>query len=337
MSNVKIFSEGKLVSISCPVCSTEEWIILFKFGTALFPINISQCSYCGFIFQNPRVSEQGWNDYYETGIYDKFHRPRSVKGEKPVNDMGMITYNRVWGFISDSSDAQHSSSNYFNKIDSNIKICEVGAGHGDIITSFQGGQLFAIEPSENCLEILKQKGVTVLGKSINSINDNMNINFDIILMRHVLEHIYYPKKLLDDIIPLMSDNNILYAAVPNILTPNYLNSFTYPHISYFSTYSLAILCQSAGFEMCKIQEADDEIWCILKKKKNDKSKKKIKTSKEALQDSKNLLSKNIEETKCIFQFYNSYPRLLKRTTMRIISHIIPLALLMHIYDRRSKT
>ena len=135
----------------------------------------------------------------------------------------------------------------------------------------------------------------------------------------------------------MFDNGILYIAVPNILVSNYLGSFTYPHISHFSTYSLAMLCQRSGFEICRMQEADDEIWCILKKKKNDKLKKKIKMSKEALKETKNLLSKNIEETKRIFQMYNSYPRLLKRTMIRIISHIIPLTLLMRIYDRRSKT
>lgn len=325
---MSLISPTKTLTVKCPVCSTGNPTCLFRFGTSLFPINISMCDNCGFVFQNPRVSEQDWNDYYETGIYDKFHRPRSTKGEKPVNTTGIITYNRVWGFISLSSNVQQDSTIDFNKTYNKIKICEIGAGHGDIITSFKGGQLFAIEPSEDCQEVLKQKRVTVLGKSINSINDNVNINFDIILMRHVLEHIYYPKKLLDDIVSLMSDNGILYVAVPNILTPNYLNSFSYPHISYFSKYSLTYLCQRAGFEMCKIQEEKDEIWCILKK---------IRMSKEeSLQDSKNLWGKNIEWTRRVFQTYKNYPQLLKRSIVRIISNIIPLGLLIDIYERRNK-
>jgi len=323
-----LISYAKTFKVKCPACFAESSTLLFKFGTSLFPINVSICNQCGFVFQNPRVSEQNWNDYYEIGIYDKFHRPRLAKGEKPVNTAGMITYNRVWDFISHSSNAQHSSSNYFNKIDSKIKICEVGAGYGDIITLFKGVQLYAIEPSENCREVLKQKGVMVLGKSINSINDNANINFDIILMRHVLEHLYYPKKLLEDIVSLISDNGILYVAVPNILIPNYLNSFTYPHISYFSKYSLTYLCWCVGFEVCKIQEEKDEIWCILKK---------IRMSKEeSLQDNKNLWGKNIEWTRRVFQTYKNYPQLLKRSIVRIISNITPLGLLIDIYKRRSK-
>ena len=260
--------------------------------------------------------------------------PRPVMGEKPVDTTGIIVYERVRDFISGTGDNQQNLSTS-QQVNNTVKICEVGAGNSGIITSFKGGHLFAIEPSENCREVLKEKGVTVLGKSINSIIKNMR--FDIILMRHVLEHIYYPTKLLDDIVSLMSDNGILYIAVPNILIPNYLGNFTYPHISYFSTYSLATLCQRSGFEICRMQEADDEIWCILKKKKNNKSKKKIKMSKEVLEDTKKLLSKNVEEAKRIFQMYNSYPLLFKRTMMRIISHIIPLALLMRIYNRRSKT
>lgn len=325
---MSVISPAKTLTVKCPVCCAESSTLLFKFGTSLFPINVSICDRCGFIFQNPRVSEQDWNDYYETGIYDKFHRPRSVKGEKPVNATGMTTYNRVWGFISHPSDARQRSANYFNKIAGKIKICEVGAGHGDIITSFKSGQLFAIEPSENCREVLKRKGVTVLGKSINSINDNTDINFDIILMRHVLEHIYYPKTMLEGIIPLLSDDSILYIAVPNILTSNYLDSFTYPHISYFSKYSLTYMCQRAGFEVCEIQEENDEIWCILKKIRVNKE--------ECLQNRRDLLVENIEETRRISKMYNNYPLLLKRTITRIISHIIPLGLLTSIYERRNK-
>jgi len=323
---MSVISPAKTFTVKCPVCSTGSSTFLFSFGTSLFPINISMCNNCGFVFQNPRVSEQDWNNYYETGVYDKFHRPISVKGEKPVNTIGVLTYNRVWGFISHSSDAQHSLAADFNKTGSKINICEVGAGHGDIITSFKGANLFAIEPSENCRNNLRQKGITVIGKSINSINKN--IKFDIILMRHVLEHIYYPKKLLDDIIFLLSDNGIFYIAVPNILVPNYLDSFTYPHISHFSKYSLTYLCQHAGFEVCKIQEENDEIWCILKKIRMNKEK--------SLQDNKNLLGKNIEETRRVFQTYKNYPKLLKRSTMRTISNIIPLRLLMYIYERRNK-
>lgn len=326
--NASVNSAAKTLTVECSVCCAESSTTLFKFGTSLFPINISICDQCGFIFQNPRVSEPDWNDYYETGIYDKFHRPRSVKGQKSVNDIGPITYKRVCDFISHTSDEQQNSS-IFNKIDNKVKICEVGAGHGDIITSFKGGELFAIEPSENCREALKKKGLTVIGKSINSINKN--ITFDIILMRHVLEHIYYPKKLLDDIIPFLSDNGILYIAIPNILIPNYLNNFIYPHISYFSKYCLTYLCQSAGLEVCGIQEEEDEIWCTLKK-----NMKTDKAGSRQDRDSKKLWEENIKATKNTFRAVNNYPLLLKRTTMRIISHIMPLGLLTSIYERRNK-
>ena len=320
---------AKTVLINCPLCDAENHTCLFKFGTKLFPIDISFCHKCGFVFQNPRVSEEQSYAYYRTGIYDKYHRPRSLKIAESSNDAGMITLERVKGFL-----ARNDPSIYLNKIDFKPRICEIGAGDGDVISKFEGGDLFAIEPSENCRKILARKRATVIGESIDA--RNKNIKFHIILMRHVLEHVYYPKQMLEDVISLLSENGILYIAVPNLLVAHFLNMFTYPHISYFSTYSLTYLCDRVGLKVCKIQDEKYEIWCILKKRIIDKSKKRIVLNKEVLRGSNNLLRKNIEETKRIFRTYKNYPQLLKRSMTRIISNIMPPGLLRSIYERRNK-
>ena len=88
------------------------------------------------------------------------------------------------------------------------------------------------------------------------------------------------------------------------------------------------MCQRAGFEVCEIQEENDEIWCILKKIRMGKE--------ESLQDRKDLLVENIEETKQFFQIYKNYPKFLKGSMMRIISNSMPSRLLTSIYERRNK-
>jgi SAM-dependent methyltransferase len=241
----------------------------------------------------------------------------------------MITLERVKKFL-----AKNDSCVDFSMTDIKPRICEIGAGQGDVISKFEGGDLFAIEPSEDCREILCKKGATVIGESIDA--SNKDIEFHIILMRHVLEHVYYPQEMLEDVSSLLSENGILYIAVPNLLVPHFLNMFTYPHVSYFSKYSLTYLCDRVGVKVCKIQDEKDEIWCILKRKIIDKSQKGVRPREEALQDRKNLLRRNIEETKRIFQTYKNYSQLLKRSMTRIISNITPLGLLTSIYERRNK-
>lgn len=325
---MSVISPAKTLTVKCPVCCAESSTSLFKFGTSLFPINVSICDECGFVFQNPRVSEEDWNHYYERGIYDLFHRPRPTKDKKCVNDTGLITYKRVYHFFNNAIDTKHDLT--FQESRHKRRICEIGAGHGDIITSFkEWGDLFAIEPSENCRQVLSKKGVTVIGRFVTSINKNMT--FNIVLMRHVLEHIYYPKNILKAIISLLPNNGILYIAVPNIFVPNFVNMFTYPHISYFSIYSLTYLCQLVGFEVLEIREDNDEIWCILSKDKY------VENPKNIINNENEILIKNISETRNIIQKNKFSMRLIERVIKRYISNIMPCKLLIHLYERRNKT
>ena len=321
-------SPAKTFIVKCPLCSAEKSTGLFMFGTLLFPINISMCNHCGFVFQNPRVSEQDWCDYYEKGLYDKFHRPRAVTDSRSISPEGVITYQRIRNFILRPSNLSHFLVADLDKMTRDIKICEVGAGNGDVITCFRGADLFAVEPSQNCRETLKRKGVVVLGESINSAEANVPATFDIILMRHVLEHVYFPSKLLRDIFPRLSDNGIFYIAVPNVLRPAFLGNFTYPHISHFSKYSLTYLFEREGFEIWKIQEDADEIWCIVKKIR--------KSGEESSQGNESLFDVNIGATKRCFKAYMNPALFVKRSLMRIISCMIPSALLVSIYARRCK-
>ena len=150
-------------------------------------------------------------------------------------------------------------------------------------------------------------------------------------MRHVLEHIYYPKDLLKELLPFIADNGILYIAIPNILIPDYLNSFTYPHISHFSKGCLTYLCQCVGLKVCEIQETEDEIWCILKKNNMNKISESWVNS-----TTRKLRNENINQTKNHLKTFGNCSLSLKRSMTRSISHIMPSTLLNAVYDRRSK-
>lgn len=314
-----------MIRISCPVCSHKEETLLFKLGTALFPINISFCGLCGFIFQNPRPSEKAWSEYYSSGDYDKFHRPRSHPFEhaESKSNVGVVTLKRIDQYLS-TNDWRHGI------VPKGNRVCEIGSGSGDVISVFEGNELYAIEPSEECRGVLKEKGINIVWSSIDQAKDS-NCKFDIILMRHILEHVYDPKRFLETVRCLLADNGIMYIAVPNILLSDqtFINMFTYPHISYFSIHTLQYLCRSVGYTVLGIKADTDEIWCIISLNKN------IREAIENKQKDVNL-RRNIIETREILQRAKYSRRLVKRIFIRYVSNILPFRLQTYIYGRRNR-
>lgn len=318
-----LYKNRAMARIACPVCHQEEDALLFKFGTSLFPINISLCRFCGFIFQNPRPSEKVWSEYYSSGYYDKFHRPRPYKEDmesKPVADT--VPFKRINQYLL-------INGRRLGIVIKGNRVCEIGAGSGNVISAFDGNELYAIEPSEECRDVLKKKGINIVWSSIDQAKDS-NYKFEIILMRHVLEHVYYPNSFLKTVSYLLADNGIMYIAVPNILVSNrtIINMFTYPHISYFSIHSLQYLCRSVGYNVLDIEADTDEIWCIISMNKN--IHKDIENKQKDIN-----LTINIIETKEILKREKYTPRLLKRIFIRYLSNIIPFRLQTYIYGRRN--
>ena len=61
-------------------------------------------------------------------------------------------------------------------------------------------------------------GVKILTNDVdNEIDDMHHGSFDLIVMRHVLEHLENPVTALKKIVNLLSKDGILYIAVPNSL------------------------------------------------------------------------------------------------------------------------
>jgi len=298
-------------------------------------MDIALCETCGFVTQNPRVSEEDWKAYYETGVYDKYHRPRPTKENGASNDTARITYQRIMDFLDRQYTREGESDSVLENIGCATRVLEVGAGDGSIIETFKGMTLYAIEPLASCRAICQKKGITVLNELKDTTGPDMPMFFDVIIIRHVLEHIYYPKNMVEEMIRLLGSRGILYIAVPDFLSPNSLKSFTYPHISYFTPYSLQLLCQLviSGLEVSKIQSAGDEVWCILKKRTSKDSPDFFDRS---CQDLTGLMNLNISATMNHLKKFGKALNLRKRRALRMVSNLMPVRVLSLVYERRNK-
>lgn len=102
---------------------------------------------------------------------------------------------------------------------------------------------------------------------VNIISDNVDLDwdydlqgkFDIIIMRHVLEHFMDPLQVLKKVRKALFTSGMVYIAVPNNLKPTQnlrKNWFRNVHTYYFNKYSLKNMADKANLKIVKLVEGD---------------------------------------------------------------------------------
>ena len=92
-------------------------------------------------------------------------------------------------------------------------ILDVGAGTGDFLKEAKkkGWEVFGMEPNKNASYLASQKGIELK----QTINEFKGVQFDVITLWHVLEHIPNLEETILDLASLLKRNGTLIIAVPN--------------------------------------------------------------------------------------------------------------------------
>jgi len=130
--------------------------------------------------------------------------------------------------------------------------------------------------------------------------------FDVIIMRHTLEHIYNLKKIFEDVKSVMNEKSFFIIEVPNInffIKKGLLEVFSFQHIHYFSLETFKKLSKKYNLQIYNAKETPENLIIILKKKY---FLKKIKHNNFKLNVSnfKKNIEKNIKQLNHIISNYN---------------------------------
>ncbi|WP_250657353.1 class I SAM-dependent methyltransferase [Alkalimarinus coralli] len=153
-----------------------------------------------------------------------------------------------------------------------MKVLDIGAGEGWTMDYFQAQQCdyFAIEAINELRLSLEERGAEVIGSSVYDDISEYHGTFDLIIFRHILEHLIEPKVALRQIEQLLSPKGMLYLALPNGQNPEIrkgvLTSFFRPvHVSYFHKGNVQRLGDGVGLQTNSL-EAGREIVAIMEKR-----------------------------------------------------------------------
>lgn len=231
-----------MVSVGCTICA----------GTMLAHLcclpsgeRVSICRDCGFVFLSRRHDESWYRSYYSTGDYDKIRPLASGAAESICCRISRCCAS------------------------SGLRVLDIGCGAGGVLSEFarsgMSSALYGIEPSAACSGLLKGLDVKMVADRVEDDWSDAG-SFDVVIMRHVLEHLCDPVAVLARARKALSKRGRLYIAVPDTFAPA-PPPYTPPHLSYFSMETLLRTCASSGLVPVEMGVEPEGIWGIFERGK----------------------------------------------------------------------
>lgn len=232
----------------CPICNCLNGKKLGNLEYVLFddnPLsneyNVVACENCGFVLCDTQTSQNDYDNFYEKYFYSSAYVNREINDDELqyVTD----TIQRIQPYIKDL---------YLN-------IFDIGCGNGALLKKlklFGYKNLYGIDISKSCVNILKNEGINANNGSVTNIPFK-DTKADVIILSHVIEHIVDMKSALKFIKNKLTNDGLIYVEVPNANEYDIFENcspiryFYLQHIAHFDSFHLSNLFKANGYTELK--------------------------------------------------------------------------------------
>lgn len=240
-------------------------------------------------------------------LYNKNFIPELVEYKTQLNTTYYI--NKPW-LIYTKKSADHFRE-ILKKYNSK-KILEIGCGNGEFLNHLNRNKEFICEGYDpSLMDNFSSKSFKIIRDYF--IPKKNTKKYDAIVIRHVIEHLEFPTKFLEDILynikSLCTDKVLFFLEVPNVKsTINDLrfNDLVYEHVSYFSIATFNNFLNRLNLKILFQTEAldDENLQAICLYENDDNIKIEVSNFKDNNSISEKYLSnffeKNIEKNICFW-------------------------------------
>jgi 2-polyprenyl-3-methyl-5-hydroxy-6-metoxy-1,4-benzoquinol methylase len=138
------------------------------------------------------------------------------------------------------------------------RLLEIGVGSGSFLNFMKdkGFDVTGCDLSRTICEHVNEKfGISIYNGFV--ADSPSNVQYDLVVMNHVLEHVNEPIKLLNDLRIRMKADSLLQVAVPNVASweaklPGWTSYEPY-HLIYFTPETLQRTLEKAGFRVISLK------------------------------------------------------------------------------------
>jgi SAM-dependent methyltransferase len=228
----------------CPICMNAGYIKIADLNFALFDdldlsgkMALVSCETCHGVYNQTALTDRDFLNYYRRNEY---YTDSKSPGAGGFRHKDVQRYARIYALVKKYCNANAP------------KIIDFGCGKGGMLQWLRTNtpaEPVGIETGDASRQYVKKH----LGLTVHDSVDDVNNQFDIVILSHVLEHVYSPLSLLKKMKNISHEETVLYIEVPDAdayLTPH-LNwrELYFEHINHFSVNGLADMVQAAGLSI----------------------------------------------------------------------------------------
>lgn len=232
---------------NCPVCNSDQskHFLSCKDNTVSKAIfKIVECVQCSFKYTNPRPFENDLGAYYISEEY--------VSHSNTSKGFVNFGYQKVRKYT------LKKKLNLINKLKNKKgNLLDVGCGTGEFLNTcaLNNWKTIGVEPSDAARNYAKTN------YNLNVVNeggfaDFIPLNFDVITMWHVLEHVPHLNKRIEELKSVLNNDGVILIAVPNCSSydANYYKenwaAYDLPrHLYHFTPATITKLLAKHGFKL----------------------------------------------------------------------------------------
>jgi 2-polyprenyl-3-methyl-5-hydroxy-6-metoxy-1,4-benzoquinol methylase len=225
----------------CPVCTATASKELF----VLRGFSHRQCRGCGFIFVNPRLSDEGARIYYNS----EYYRQYCDNNERPINEV-FGPYCRTFGpGLPDFVDRLRA-------LCPRGRVVDVGCGLGALLASLPATDFerVGVEYNEAAARFAREHFGLRIVPDLADLR-GAGTGFDLVTAIEVIEHVADPLACMQDLAQLLLPTGVLVVTTPNIGGLDYhlhgrqCAHFCAPsHVNFFTVETLTRLAARAGLQ-----------------------------------------------------------------------------------------
>lgn len=262
----------------CPLCGSNSSFSFFKFdqvpvapNAPLKPENIKNdilgkleiviCKNCGHIF-NKAYDEALVSSIYEEGYSSGLPNTPEIRSHYKKIVENVIGFERI------------NNKNVIEIGASDFTFAKMLAKSAAKVKSFEPSNLFSD------IELKDYPNIERVPEyfSLSQLKDEKG--FDLVVIRHVLEHVINPVSIIKDIVTVLKIGGYLYLECPNVLdvlSKKRYYDFFYEHVHYYNPNILENLLKLAGFEKTFFASLrDNQHFGILLKKTSEQNSNNIR-------------------------------------------------------------
>jgi len=246
----------------CEICGGSSQFLFKGRNSPKRDINFFECESCGIIFQNPLPPKEILKEYYPQSEYYSLMKIDKVSKK--------VKFRRIMYRTYFSQESNILKRIFFLplkflirgiKIKPGLNLLDIGCGSGQFIYDLRpfGMNLQGVEPNNFNKVNAKREGLNIKNCELEEAKYPKE-HFDLITMSHVLEHLLFPKKTLDEVNRILRKRGLFILAIPNsnslafrIFKNNWLGLFDIGHLFNYSDKNIKILLEKSKFRIKKIR------------------------------------------------------------------------------------